>query len=567
MRSRRAKVASSCHLRRGRRRPGGAPRPARRRRRVCVGRRGLRQWRHRAQPRAAGHGPEPRSRPSRRCGSRSATRPPTTRSITCSPSCPRSSSGCGADVRVLVAMSGGVDSSVAAALLAEAGPRRRRRHPEAVGRRVRQRVLLGGRRRRRPARGRTARPRPPRLQLHRRLRGLGGRTVRCRPRRRAAPPIPASSATAPSSSACSSIAPSRLGFDALATGHHARVVPDRRRCGVSLRRGADPKKDQSYVLSMLSAAELARVVLPVGELTKAEVRARAARHRPAHRRQARQPGRVLHPFRAAADAGSSPSAWRCTAPSWSTLRAATSSAPSRRRARDGGAAARPGVAVDGHRRYALTVDVRARRITVGTSADAVGRRVALDRASWVGPALEPRRPGLRPDECPRVGGRRAPGRATRVVFDEPQPLVAPGQTVALYDAADADAVVGAAVATAAEIAEIRRGPVRHRVTPGTLPRMADASSDADGGDRSGAGSFEQCGAPGRGAARADRVPRRALLPARLPRDHRRRLRRPDRRAAPAGGRPSRARERRLAHPPRGRCRRPCCSRPCSTARP
>jgi tRNA U34 2-thiouridine synthase MnmA/TrmU len=38
-----------------------------------------------------------------------------------------------------------------------------------------------------------------------------------------------------------------------------------------------------------------------------------------------------------------------------------------------------------------------------------------------------------------------------VVFDEPQPLVAPGQTVALYDADDPDEVVGAAVAeTAAE---------------------------------------------------------------------------------------------------------------------
>jgi hypothetical protein len=34
------------------------------------------------------------------------------------------------------------------------------------------------------------------------------------------------------------------------------------------------------------------------------------------------------------------------------------------------------------------------------------------------------------------------------VFDEPQPLVAPGQTVALYDAADPDAVVGSAVAMA-----------------------------------------------------------------------------------------------------------------------
>jgi len=66
---------------------------------------------------------------------------------------------------------------------------------------------------------------------------------------------------------------SRLGFDALATGHHARVV--REGPIPQLRRGADAGKDQSYVLGFLGVEELARLVLPVGELTKAEVRARA----------------------------------------------------------------------------------------------------------------------------------------------------------------------------------------------------------------------------------------------------------------------------------------------------
>ncbi len=67
----------------------------------------------------------------------------------------------------------------------------------------------------------------------------------------------------------------QLGFDAVATGHHARVTRD----GGgewSLRRGADPAKDQSYVLHMLGQAQLARVLLPVGELTKPEVRRRAS---------------------------------------------------------------------------------------------------------------------------------------------------------------------------------------------------------------------------------------------------------------------------------------------------
>ena len=65
-----------------------------------------------------------------------------------------------------------------------------------------------------------------------------------------------------------------LGFDAVATGHHARVERDP--AGVyRLRRGADPAKDQSYVLYMLGQRELARALLPVGDLTKADVRSTA----------------------------------------------------------------------------------------------------------------------------------------------------------------------------------------------------------------------------------------------------------------------------------------------------
>ena len=71
----------------------------------------------------------------------------------------------------------------------------------------------------------------------------------------------------------------QLGFDAIATGHHARVLPPGAagNPGVSwvLARGVDRAKDQSYVLHMLGQAELARVLLPVGEMSKDEVRARA----------------------------------------------------------------------------------------------------------------------------------------------------------------------------------------------------------------------------------------------------------------------------------------------------
>jgi tRNA-specific 2-thiouridylase len=66
----------------------------------------------------------------------------------------------------------------------------------------------------------------------------------------------------------------QLGFDAIATGHHARVV--RQHARFSLRRGADPAKDQSYVLYVLGQDALTHTLFPVGAMTKADVRARAA---------------------------------------------------------------------------------------------------------------------------------------------------------------------------------------------------------------------------------------------------------------------------------------------------
>jgi tRNA-uridine 2-sulfurtransferase len=67
----------------------------------------------------------------------------------------------------------------------------------------------------------------------------------------------------------------KLGFDAVATGHHARVTQENGPAAWALRRGADPAKDQSYVLHMLGQDQLARVLLPVGSMTKTQVRERA----------------------------------------------------------------------------------------------------------------------------------------------------------------------------------------------------------------------------------------------------------------------------------------------------
>src|ERR671933_117032 len=61
-----------------------------------------------------------------------------------------------------------------------------------------------------------------------------------------------------------------LGFDAVVTGHHARLAEGQ------LRRSVDLAKDQSYVLAVLTADQLAGAMFPLGSMTKDRVRQIAA---------------------------------------------------------------------------------------------------------------------------------------------------------------------------------------------------------------------------------------------------------------------------------------------------
>jgi tRNA-uridine 2-sulfurtransferase len=62
-----------------------------------------------------------------------------------------------------------------------------------------------------------------------------------------------------------------LGFEAVATGHYARLSDGR------LRRAVDADKDQSYVLAVLTAGQLRHAAFPIGDTPKSQIRAEAAR--------------------------------------------------------------------------------------------------------------------------------------------------------------------------------------------------------------------------------------------------------------------------------------------------
>ncbi|HHW61861.1 MAG TPA: tRNA 2-thiouridine(34) synthase MnmA [Syntrophomonadaceae bacterium] len=69
-----------------------------------------------------------------------------------------------------------------------------------------------------------------------------------------------------------------LGADKVATGHYARVEFDVEKHCYHLKKGKDPQKDQSYFLYRLQQQQLARILFPLGNYLKEEVREFAQRH-------------------------------------------------------------------------------------------------------------------------------------------------------------------------------------------------------------------------------------------------------------------------------------------------
>jgi tRNA-specific 2-thiouridylase len=219
-----------------------------------------------------------------------------------------------------------------------------------------------------------------------------------------------------------------LGFDAVATGHHARVRRDQAGRW-QLRRGHDAAKDQSYVLYMLGQRELGRALLPVGELTKAQVREHAA-------------GLGL---RTAAKAESMDVCFITRGGREQFVAARAGARPGDVVDGDGAVIGahdgvtgftigqRRGVGVaTGERRYVVDLDAATATVTLGRREDLLRDAVELRDLRFVDGAPAA---GDLLDVQVRAHGTPRPGRldGSGVRFERPQPRVAPGQVVALYN--------------------------------------------------------------------------------------------------------------------------------------
>jgi tRNA-specific 2-thiouridylase len=224
-----------------------------------------------------------------------------------------------------------------------------------------------------------------------------------------------------------------LGFDAVATGHHARIGRTEDG-GYTLERGSDVAKDQSYVVHMLDQAQLARTLFPVGGMQKADLRALAAA---IDLRTATKPDSQDVCFITSTGGRTSFLSDRIP------LRSATVIDTDGNRLGEVESVElvtvgqRKGIGLPGGgpKRYVIDVDVAAATVTVGGDADLLREELIVDQMSWVDGPVE----GSALVQC-SAHGRALPAtiaavdESISVRWREPQRRVAPGQSVVAYDA-------------------------------------------------------------------------------------------------------------------------------------
>jgi tRNA-uridine 2-sulfurtransferase len=229
-----------------------------------------------------------------------------------------------------------------------------------------------------------------------------------------------------------------LGCEMLVTGHYARVVSVAGRR--ELHRGRDRRKDQSYVLSMLTQRELARVLLPVGELTKDETRTIAAE---LGLRTASKPDSQDICFVGSEGYKSFLHGQRPDAHRRGRIVDTEGNVVGQHDGVVGftiGQRRGVGVAL-GERRYVIDVEPSTATVVIGHRRHLEVSTIVIDQITWVD---EPVQPGERVEVQYRAHGQAVPATWTgdSLVCDEPQEAIAPGQTAGLYQG---DRVLGGGV--------------------------------------------------------------------------------------------------------------------------
>ncbi len=235
----------------------------------------------------------------------------------------------------------------------------------------------------------------------------------------------------------------QLGAESVATGHYARVERDEATGRHLLKRGRDLRKDQSYFLFSLRQDQLARTRFPLGELTKADTReiARESSLKTAEKEESMEIcfvpdndyGRFLQQAKLVAKhRGDIVDLQGRVMGQHDGIEFFTIG----QRRGLGIAAAKP--------LYVLDLDPVRNRVVVGEEADLERDSLELERCNWIAMAEPPEQvkalvkirynhPGT------QATIRPGPGGTAEVRFDEPQRAITPGQACVFYDG---DVVLG-----------------------------------------------------------------------------------------------------------------------------
>lgn len=228
-----------------------------------------------------------------------------------------------------------------------------------------------------------------------------------------------------------------LGFDAVATGHHVNIG----RTGdghYTLERGADPAKDQSYVVHMLDQAQLARTLFPVGGLQKSAVREIAAS---IDLRTASKPDSQDVCFITSTGGRTAFLGERIAFRPGTVVDVDGTELGSVDAVEMVTVGQRKGIGLPGGgpKRYVVDVDSAGAVVTVGSDRDLLRSGLTVERVSWVdepssGSVLVQCSAHGRATEAHLDPGSE--GRTVAVRWRTPQRRVAPGQSVVFYDLSD-----------------------------------------------------------------------------------------------------------------------------------
>lgn len=239
-----------------------------------------------------------------------------------------------------------------------------------------------------------------------------------------------------------------LGADYLATGHYARTAYDEERGVYMLLRGADRRKDQSYVLYQLTQEVLPHLIFPMAKLEKQEARELARKWRlpvfdkpesqdicfipdDDYKRFLREQDGAMFKCGDFIDQDGRVVGRHQGIPAYTIGQ--------RRGLNIGG---------PGGPYYVTALDVKRNVVVVGANADLFSTTVCAENVSWVEGA--PSGP-VRALGKIRYGAKESPctvypeGQGIRVEFEQPQRAVTAGQALVLYDAAAGERVLGGGI--------------------------------------------------------------------------------------------------------------------------